>query len=134
METVSHHMAREAIVMRIITIVTLIYLPATFVSTFFSTDIIKYQNQDGPPSDGSFSSIAMTRWLEVTLPLTAITLVIAWTALKFAGRDSTTSDISTHLIQKIPEKTRTLKDYLLPKFLKKVNTNEKSLLPVHEKR
>ncbi|KAF2006620.1 hypothetical protein P154DRAFT_615337 [Amniculicola lignicola CBS 123094] len=61
----------EAIIMRIITVVTLIYLPATFVSTFFSTDVVKYQGQEG---QGSFSSIALYRWLEVTLPLSAITI------------------------------------------------------------
>lgn len=82
----------EAIIMRIITIVTLIFLPATFVSvslrctflrltyrlpeqTFFSTDIVKYQGQD---EDGSFSRTAMFRWLQVTLPLSALTLGIGY--------------------------------------------------------
>ena len=115
-ETVSYHMAREAIVMRIITIVTLIYLPATFVSTFFSTDIIKYQNQDGPPGEGTFSSVAMMRWLQVTLPLTALTLTVAWTALRFAGRDSTSREVSTNLMQKLPAKTKTVKNPLLPLY------------------
>ncbi|KAI1123859.1 hypothetical protein F5Y10DRAFT_43510 [Nemania abortiva] len=76
MERMSSNMEREAILVRIVTIVTLIYLPATFVSTFFSTDVIKYQNQQ---SDfGSFSYIAMVRWLQVALPLTALTLLLAW--------------------------------------------------------
>ncbi|ORY18635.1 hypothetical protein BCR34DRAFT_553947 [Clohesyomyces aquaticus] len=34
-------MRRETVGMRIITVITLLYLPATFVSTFFSTDIVK---------------------------------------------------------------------------------------------
>ncbi|KAH9233222.1 hypothetical protein K456DRAFT_349890 [Colletotrichum gloeosporioides 23] len=44
LERLNHNMEKEAILVRIVTIVTLIYLPATFVSpqTFFSTDIIKY--------------------------------------------------------------------------------------------
>ena len=116
METVSYHMAREAIVMRIITIVTLIYLPATFVSTFFSTDIVKYQNQGGPPGEGTFSSVAMMRWLQVTLPLTALTLTVAWAALRFAGRDSMSREVSTNLMQKVPTKTKTLKNPLLPLY------------------
>jgi hypothetical protein len=94
---------REAIAMRVITVVTLIYLPATFVSvstlpltisrtvltsskTFFSTDIIKYQNQNGgngttatsDPFMGSFSAIALYRWLQLTLPLTARTLGLGY--------------------------------------------------------
>lgn len=86
--------------MRIITIVTLIYLPATFVSvscflrdnmisanssiatqTFFSTDIVKYQ---GEPGLGSFSSMAMIRWLQVTVPLTVVTLSTAWLTYRSA--------------------------------------------------
>ena len=57
--------------MRIITVVTLMYLPATFVSTFFSTDVVKYQE------DVLFSLEAMNRWLQVTLPLTLVTFVVA---------------------------------------------------------
>ena len=78
----------EAAAMRIITVLTLLYLPATFVSTFFSTDVVKYQNQggggnststDGQKGDGtSYSSVAMMRWLEVTIPLTFITVVVAY--------------------------------------------------------
>ncbi|KIW86388.1 hypothetical protein Z517_01784 [Fonsecaea pedrosoi CBS 271.37] len=93
MEELNLNMEGEAIVMRIITIVTLVYLPATFVSTFFSTDIIKYQDQaGGPPTDGVFSSVAMYRWLQVTLPLTFFTFIGAFWALRIAekkrwGRD-----------------------------------------------
>ncbi|EHK96947.1 hypothetical protein M7I_7347 [Glarea lozoyensis 74030] len=81
---ISQASQREAIAMRIITVVTLLYLPATFVSTFFSTDIIKYQNPGGgdeSTSDlnsqymGSFSQVAMDRWLQVTVPLTILTIL-----------------------------------------------------------
>jgi hypothetical protein len=90
---------KEAIAMRIITVATLIFLPATFVSvsllqahpdinlasadlskTLFSTDIIKYQDQNnfGKNEWGqSFSMVALIRWLEVTLPLTLLTLGLA---------------------------------------------------------
>ena len=123
MESVSYHMAREAIVMRIVTIVTLIYLPATFVSTFFSTDIIKYQNQDqdGSPGDGTFSSVAMTRWLQVTLPLTIVTLTIAWIALRLSDRRIAGGhDVPSILVQKLPKK-------------KKGKKGEQSLLPLYNK-
>jgi len=39
--------------------------------TFFSTDVVKYQGTGG----GAFSNVAMMRWLQVALPLTAITVV-----------------------------------------------------------
>ncbi|KAF4816258.1 hypothetical protein CGCSCA5_v006553 [Colletotrichum siamense] len=86
LERLNHNMEREAILVRIVTIVTLIYLPATFVSTFFSTDIIKYQDSDSPK--GTFSPIAMERWLQVTLPLTSLTLLVAYYGNKWAESKS----------------------------------------------
>src|SRR5437667_8397022 len=94
---------KDTIIMRIITVGTLLYLPATFVSTFFSTDVIKYQNQNQnqntndnsdatngtgsqsqPTFNGSFSEVAMVRWVQVTLPLTALTLGLAYLFFKIA--------------------------------------------------
>ncbi|KAJ6191814.1 hypothetical protein J3E72DRAFT_35523 [Bipolaris maydis] len=85
-EQLNKNLEREAVVMRIITIVTLLYLPATFVSTFFGTDVIKYQDQDqnaGNSENGSFSSLALERWLQVTIPLTFLTLFGAWSTYRF---------------------------------------------------
>ncbi|EUC28208.1 hypothetical protein COCCADRAFT_109750 [Bipolaris zeicola 26-R-13] len=85
-EQLNKNLEREAVVMRIITIVTLLYLPATFVSTFFSTDVIKYQDQDqnaGSSENSSFSSLALERWLQVTIPLTFLTLLGAWSTYRF---------------------------------------------------
>ena len=102
-EQLNLNLRKEAVVMRIITRVTLLYLPATFVlvggysfewaktidenprQTLFSTDIVKYQNQNGAePGHGIFSPVAMRRWLQVTVPLTFITLGVAWLAYKTA--------------------------------------------------
>lgn len=82
LERLNYHMETEAIVVRIVTIVTLVYLPATFTSTFFSTDIVKYQGQDSPA--GSYSATAMSRWLQVTVPLTILTLVAAYLLKQWA--------------------------------------------------
>lgn len=84
MEMMTAMSYKETIAMRIITVVTLVYLPATFVSTFFSTDVVKYQNQDG--GNGNFSLVAMIRWLEVALPLTAVTLAVGWAAYRLSHR------------------------------------------------
>ncbi|KAJ8119560.1 hypothetical protein ONZ43_g3514 [Nemania bipapillata] len=65
---------KEAIAMRTVTIITLIYLPPTFVSTFFSTDVIKYQ--DNGEDQVYFSRNALNSFLYVTIPLWAITLLV----------------------------------------------------------
>lgn len=79
----------EAAAMRVITVLTLLYLPATFVSTFFSTDVVHYGNQGSNGNSTltggqegnnatSFSPLALMRWLEVTIPLTFVTIVVAY--------------------------------------------------------
>ncbi|CAN9275664.1 unnamed protein product [Alternaria alternata] len=102
-EQLNRNLEREAVVMRIITIVTLIYLPATFVSTFFSTDVIKYQDQDQSPSQSSdfqnqsFSSLALKRWLQVTIPLTALTLLGAWSTYRLYTASAQGVTLATRL-------------------------------------
>ncbi|KAI4708510.1 hypothetical protein J4E89_006566 [Alternaria sp. Ai002NY15] len=97
-EQLNKNLERETVVMRIITILTLIYLPATFVSTFFSTDIIKFQDQNQDSANyenGSFSNLALERWLQVTIPLTALTLFGAWSTYRFysiSARDLTVTE------------------------------------------
>jgi hypothetical protein len=97
MEHLATESQREAIAMRVIAVVTMVFLPATFVSvsvsvlfqlahhqhsdcmkTFFSTDIVKWQNPNGgPPGDGNFSGRALWIWFIVTGGLTLITLSLA---------------------------------------------------------
>jgi hypothetical protein len=63
--------------------------------TLFSTDIVKYQYQNQDPANyenGSFSNLALKRWLQVTIPLTALTLFGAWSTYRFysvSARDVT---------------------------------------------
>ncbi|KAK4166335.1 hypothetical protein QBC43DRAFT_206382 [Cladorrhinum sp. PSN259] len=86
MHRLNKNMEEDTIMVRIVTLVTLVYLPATFVSTFFSTDIIKYQEDNYP--DGKYSKMAMERWLQVTVPLTVLTLLAAWAGNKWTSRSS----------------------------------------------
>ncbi|KAK0729526.1 hypothetical protein B0H67DRAFT_559020 [Lasiosphaeris hirsuta] len=91
-----HKTGLDAIVMKVITVVTLIYLPMTFVSTFFSTDVVKYQPDPDPgpssssstasgtgpilPAEGneSFSSLALQRFFTISIPLMVLTFVLAY--------------------------------------------------------
>ena len=102
MEAMTSQSHRETMMMKVVTLVTFAFLPATFVSvsclkhqlttqansyeqTFFSTDVVKYQNGGNGPDDASgggtsYSSLAMVRWLEVTIPLTVVTFLLSWIA------------------------------------------------------
>ncbi|KAL8687353.1 MAG: hypothetical protein Q9224_005177, partial [Gallowayella concinna] len=78
---------KEAIIMRIITAVTLIYLPGTFVSTLFSTDVVRFHD-DGKEA---FSKTALSRWLQVTFPLTMLTLLVAFSVFRLADKKRRTA-------------------------------------------
>ncbi|KAK0102818.1 hypothetical protein ONS96_005453 [Cadophora gregata f. sp. sojae] len=75
-----HHLAlktkQETVSMRIITLVTLFFLPGTFISTVMSTDIIKFPSKQ--ESGKVFQSGALQLWLVITLPLMAITFIAWW--------------------------------------------------------
>ncbi|KAK1495486.1 hypothetical protein CTAM01_08615 [Colletotrichum tamarilloi] len=93
--------AIEAIAVRIVTIVTVVYLPATFSSTFFSTDVIKYQNGE------IFSRVALDRFLEVTLPLMLLTFVPAgiWFWIERRKRRKTSRRAKEALVDLFSEET-----------------------------
>lgn len=63
---------KETISMRIITLVTLFFLPGTFISTLMSTDIIKFQPQR------SFSMEALRLYLAICVPAMFITFLLSW--------------------------------------------------------
>ncbi|KAG9944282.1 hypothetical protein KCU85_g8079, partial [Aureobasidium melanogenum] len=109
-EQLNHNLEKEAIVMRIITIVTLVYLPATFVSTFFSTDVVHYQASGDSGSETSYSHLAMMRWLQVTLPLTFVTILGAWMAFKTATISRKSAEMKNNLINRRNQVTRSSKD------------------------
>jgi hypothetical protein len=76
MEDLTTMSYREAIFMKVIAAGTFVFLPATFVSTLFSTDIVKYQNTaDG---SASYSWPALRIWLEFSVPLTVGTLIVGF--------------------------------------------------------
>ena len=87
MQRLNENIEREAIVVRIITIVTLSYLPATFISTFFSTNIIHY-DPDTAIAGGAISLMGLSQWLQITLPLTSLTLIVSWLGKSWAKRRS----------------------------------------------
>ncbi|KAF2752496.1 hypothetical protein EJ05DRAFT_320674 [Pseudovirgaria hyperparasitica] len=85
-EAVSNRMEREAIAVRMLTIVFGVYLPGSFVSAFFSTDVVHYSANDNEKV--VFSSIALDRWLQLTVPLTALTLIFVYWSHSFANKSA----------------------------------------------
>ncbi|KAL2073992.1 hypothetical protein VTL71DRAFT_7770 [Oculimacula yallundae] len=67
---------QETVSMRVITLVTLFFLPGTFISTVMSTDIIRFPSQQ--ESGRVFQNGALQLWLIITLPLMAATFIAWW--------------------------------------------------------
>ncbi|KAF7187457.1 Mitogen-activated protein kinase kinase 2 [Pseudocercospora fuligena] len=81
MTTQMHDIAKKTLVetvsMRIITVVTLLFLPGTFISTLMSTPIVAFKDGAVGFSGQNIGSGALKLYLIVSLPLMSITL-LAW--------------------------------------------------------
>lgn len=98
MKELTQKTKQETVSMRIITLVTLFFLPGTYISvclialkcefpqkftkvatqTIMSTDILQYSKIDGSNKfEENYSSEALKRYVEITVPLMAITFA-AW--------------------------------------------------------
>ncbi|CAO2648501.1 Nn.00g077680.m01.CDS01 [Neocucurbitaria sp. VM-36] len=80
MHEIARKTKQETVSMRVITSVTLFFLPATFIATFMSTDILKYQ--DGKQN---FQLKGLHMYLSIALPLTLLTF-LAWYLIYFLAK------------------------------------------------
>jgi len=77
MHVLARKTTQETVSMRIITLVTLFFLPGTFISTIMSTDIVKFEiNSDGQSRE-IFQAGALQLFITICFPLMAVTFV-AW--------------------------------------------------------
>ncbi|KAL6717941.1 hypothetical protein ACLMJK_004026 [Lecanora helva] len=81
----------ETVSMKVITLVTLFFLPGTFISTLMSTDI--FQNHDNNPNaPNPYRNLGpLPLYLAISLPLTAVTLLI-WAFFHLRERRRATID------------------------------------------
>ncbi|CZR52484.1 uncharacterized protein PAC_02361 [Phialocephala subalpina] len=78
MKELTQKTKQETESMRIITLVTLFFLPGTFIWTIMSSDILQHSKIDETNKfEEDYSSEALKRYVEITVPLMAITST-AW--------------------------------------------------------
>lgn len=77
MHIIAQKTKQETVSMRIITLVTLFFLPGTFISTIMSTDIVRFEKDNAGKSSKIFQLGAIQLYLAITLPLTFLVFV-AW--------------------------------------------------------
>ncbi|KAH8707101.1 hypothetical protein GQ44DRAFT_831069 [Phaeosphaeriaceae sp. PMI808] len=88
MHEIAQKTKRETVSMRVITSVTLFFLPATFLATFMSTDILKF---DGEKKNFQLNGLKL--YLAVALPLTALTFLAWYVIYRLAGKGQISSRI-----------------------------------------
>ncbi|PVH83609.1 hypothetical protein DL98DRAFT_569681 [Cadophora sp. DSE1049] len=71
MHDIAKKTKQDAAAVRIITLVTLVYLPGTFISTLMSTDIVKFQSDTR-----MFQQGALQLYLALTIPFTVVTFLV----------------------------------------------------------
>ncbi|KAF2237775.1 hypothetical protein EV356DRAFT_573795 [Viridothelium virens] len=77
---------RGTVSMTIVTLITLLFLPATFTATLMSTGVLQLTPSDAGKPIEAFSLPAFERFLEIALPLTAMTFVICAIFYRYVTR------------------------------------------------
>ncbi|KAK4952430.1 hypothetical protein LTR10_009236 [Elasticomyces elasticus] len=80
MEMLAQKTKLEAVSMRIITLVTLFFLPGTFISTLMSTPIVTFAPGSSSTSDSNISTGALGFYVAISLPLMILTF-LSWYAV-----------------------------------------------------
>ena len=115
----------DAVVMKIITVIAVIYLPATFVAvrvchfpadtssiltepqTFFSSNVVKYLDNDSGNNSNSnaggtaqppeqLSTLALERFFEISIPMMLLTLGLAYGWYKWERRGIDRKDVPVY--------------------------------------
>ncbi|CZR62157.1 uncharacterized protein PAC_12054 [Phialocephala subalpina] len=73
MHEIAKKTQQETVSMKIITLVTLFFLPGTFISTIMSTDILQFQD-----NSENYQSKALEYYLMITIPIMAVTFGVWW--------------------------------------------------------
>lgn len=107
MNTIAQKTKQETVSMRIITLVTLFFLPGTFIGvmllclcsfssadpllqTFMSTDIVKFETNN----EKHFQSNGLWLYLEICLPLMMVTFIAWFGVYKWANKEKRDSNMT----------------------------------------
>ncbi|KAF7512558.1 hypothetical protein GJ744_000819 [Endocarpon pusillum] len=101
MHEIAFRTKQETYSMKVITLVTLFFLPGTFTSTLMSTDIIRFQKNDSGQVERIFSLQALQLFFAITVPLMIVSFfawgLFSWITFKierkwFASNDKADSE------------------------------------------
>ncbi|KAI9780709.1 MAG: hypothetical protein M1816_002758 [Peltula sp. TS41687] len=89
MHEIAKKTERETVSMKIITLVTLFFLPGTFISTLMSTDIVRFPKPDSGKPQRTVSFAALQLFMAISIPLMFLSFVAWWGVYKWVNRKIT---------------------------------------------
>ncbi|KAG6989005.1 hypothetical protein G7Y79_00066g095230 [Physcia stellaris] len=93
----------ETVSMKVITVVTLFFLPGTFISTLMSTDIFGSNNDLSNPGPNPYAYLSpLQLYLAASLPLTFVTILI-WAALHWLEKHKENLKVQAHHLESFLE-------------------------------
>ncbi|KAF2625280.1 hypothetical protein BU25DRAFT_397208 [Macroventuria anomochaeta] len=87
MQTIAEKNRRDSSSMRVLTIITMIYLPCTIVSNFYSTQFVNQTEVDGGPTKMGYAQNAWV-FFAISIPLTIFTFLVwySWIHMEYMRR------------------------------------------------
>ncbi|KAK3695650.1 hypothetical protein B0T22DRAFT_113891 [Podospora appendiculata] len=85
MEKIAIKTEQETVSMHIITFVALLFLPPTFVATFFQSGILEWEPSSTSIEQWLFRADAFKLFVAISIPLTVV-ILIGWWVLNYYGR------------------------------------------------
>lgn len=90
MHEVALKTGHQTVSMHMITIFTLLFLPGTFLATFFSSGILRWYDEEDELANSTYSWTTerdrLLLYLEILIPMTAL-IIIGWLVLCFMSKD-----------------------------------------------
>ncbi|KAF7870272.1 hypothetical protein EAF04_004020 [Stromatinia cepivora] len=105
MHKLTERSTKDAAAVKILTIITLVYLPTTIVANFFSTQFVQ-------TSDSGHMSITKNWWIlaAISIPLTAFTIVLWWAWVYFTEIKAATTSMT--LRSSIPSRQISFRSFI----------------------
>ncbi|KAK4224911.1 hypothetical protein QBC38DRAFT_484327 [Podospora fimiseda] len=85
MQSIAYRTERETVSIHVITVVTLLFLPATFLSSFFQSGVLQWQDTQVFTGQWFLRTEVFKLFISICIPMTVLTLLV-WMCVSYWGR------------------------------------------------
>ncbi|KAK4199001.1 hypothetical protein QBC40DRAFT_255552 [Triangularia verruculosa] len=95
-------MEKETVSMHVVTVVTMLFLPATFISTFFQSGIIQLKGAEEVEGQWLLHREVFMLYIEICIPLTAVTMLV-WFLVNYRAKSKSLKKLSEGQVNRAVE-------------------------------